>query len=82
MRVNDMCIYHRGVDLRMAQKQLDLAYVAAAFEQVRGKTMPQGVHRDALANIGRFRRCLHRPLQRTHIHMPSPTDSGLAVMEQ
>jgi len=47
----------------VSEQDLDGADIFALLEQMRGKRMPQGVHRDALIDVRGLRRFVHRAVQ-------------------
>ena len=70
LRIHDMSIDHRGVDMRMAQQSLDLPHIASPLEQVCRKTMSKGVDGDALVQLG-----LKNQVQRVLRKWPVPRSS-------
>ena len=66
----------------MAQKLLHGADVSTCLQQVRGKTVAQGVDRDWLGNTRLSHRQLKRPLHTVFVQMMSPLDATARVYRQ
>ena len=47
----DMRVYHRGFQVPVSHQLLDRPDIRAGLQQVRGKTVSQGMRRDALADV-------------------------------
>ena len=52
--VEDMGVDHSGADVFVAQEFLDRSYIIAGFQQMGGKTMPEGMAGATFGDAGAF----------------------------
>ena len=77
--VHDVGIDLRGRHVHMAEQVLDAADIGPAFQQVRGKTVPQRMGRDPLVEPGLARRLTNRRLKRPVLEMVTPVHPGMGI---
>ena len=68
----DVRIYHRRLQLLMAQQFLYGSYVISLFQQMRRKAVPKGMHRYMLCDVCFLDRGLERSLHCSGVDMMPP----------
>jgi len=76
----DKGIDHRRFDVAMAQKLLDSPNVIAAFEQLSGEGMPEGMTTDILDYLGLTNGFLYGPLYNGLMDVMTTFFSSLGVL--
>lgn len=64
-----MGVYHRGVKLLMAQEFLNCPDVIPLFNEIRGKTVPEGINRGMLCYPRPVYSRLKSPLKTSGMYM-------------
>ena len=74
-----MCIHHGGFHIFVPEELLDHPDVVALLQQVRGKTVTEGMAADAFVETYRTRCSTHSLLQSTLTRMMTMGDPGARI---